>query len=173
MTTPEIRIDQLTGMRAILAPGRADRPDVFRRGERAVKGGAECPFCEGHEERTPPEVWARRPGGGEPDTPGWTARSVPNLYPALGGDPGNPGAAEGGGTGTLADAADPLAASRRGAEANLFSSRTAGGSHEVIVHTPAHITAMGSCVRARELRSMSTAWRMVPATYRRIGPASQ
>ena len=159
MTTPEIRIDQLTGMRAILAPGRADRPDVFRRGERAVEGGAECPFCEGHEERTPPEVWARRPGGGGPDTPGWTARSVPNLYPALGGDPGNPGAAErGGGTGALADAADPLAASRRGTEANLFSSRPAAGSHEVIVHTPVHTTAMAD-LRDEALAGAVEAWR--------------
>ena len=41
------------------------------------------PFLEGHEDRTPPEVHALRPGGGAPDTPGWTVRVVPNLYPAL------------------------------------------------------------------------------------------
>ena len=40
-------------------------------GLRARHEGAEgCPFCEGREERTPPEVYAVRPGGGEPDTPG-------------------------------------------------------------------------------------------------------
>lgn len=42
-----------------------------------------CPFCEGREEKTPPETFAMRPGGGPADTPGWTVRVVPNLYPAF------------------------------------------------------------------------------------------
>jgi len=43
-----------------------------------------CPFCEGREGRTPSETLALgRPAGAEPDTPGWTVRVVPNLYPAL------------------------------------------------------------------------------------------
>jgi UDPglucose--hexose-1-phosphate uridylyltransferase len=42
-----------------------------------------CPFCEGREDRTPPEVFALPTGGREPDTPGWKVRVVPNLYPAL------------------------------------------------------------------------------------------
>jgi UDPglucose--hexose-1-phosphate uridylyltransferase len=42
-----------------------------------------CPFCEGSEDRTPPETFAIRPGGGDPDTPGWTVRVVPNLYPVF------------------------------------------------------------------------------------------
>jgi UDPglucose--hexose-1-phosphate uridylyltransferase len=41
------------------------------------------PFAEGHEDRTPPELYAVRPGGGPADSPGWTVRVVPNLYPAL------------------------------------------------------------------------------------------
>ncbi len=82
--SPEIRIDQLTGQRAVLAPGRAERPDAFARETAAPRTSpADCPFCEGHEQRTPPEVYAVRPGGGEPDSPGWTARVVPNLYPVL------------------------------------------------------------------------------------------
>ncbi len=48
------------------------------------KGPENCPFCEGREDRTPPEVYATRAGGGAADTPGWTTRVVPNLYPALG-----------------------------------------------------------------------------------------
>jgi UDPglucose--hexose-1-phosphate uridylyltransferase len=43
----------------------------------------ECPFCEGREDRTPPEVLAIPGEGREPNTPGWTARVVPNLYPAF------------------------------------------------------------------------------------------
>ncbi|KKQ24998.1 MAG: Galactose-1-phosphate uridylyltransferase [Candidatus Roizmanbacteria bacterium GW2011_GWC2_37_13] len=38
-----------------------------------------CPFCEGNEGDTPPEVY--RIGGGEVDKPGWQVRVVPNLYP--------------------------------------------------------------------------------------------
>jgi UDPglucose--hexose-1-phosphate uridylyltransferase len=43
----------------------------------------ECPFCEGREDRTPPETYALGPPDRRPDTPGWQVRIVPNLYPAL------------------------------------------------------------------------------------------
>jgi len=43
----------------------------------------QCPFCEGREDRTPPETLALGREGGEPDTPGWHVRVVPNLYPAF------------------------------------------------------------------------------------------
>ncbi len=67
MSQPEIRIDQLTGLRAILAPGRAERPDAFTPEPAHSKPDAAetCPFCEGREDRTPPELWADRPGGGD------------------------------------------------------------------------------------------------------------
>jgi UDPglucose--hexose-1-phosphate uridylyltransferase len=42
-----------------------------------------CPFCEGREDRTPPETLALGRADGDPDTPGWRVRVVPNLYPAL------------------------------------------------------------------------------------------
>jgi UDPglucose--hexose-1-phosphate uridylyltransferase len=42
-----------------------------------------CPFCEGREDRTPPEVLALAAEGREPDTPGWSVRVVPNKYPAF------------------------------------------------------------------------------------------
>ena len=53
---PEIPIDQLTGLRAILAPGRADRPDAFDAlaPEPRANATQSCPFCEGREDRTPP-----------------------------------------------------------------------------------------------------------------------
>jgi UDPglucose--hexose-1-phosphate uridylyltransferase len=136
---PEIRIDQLTGLRTILAPSRADRPDAFDRGGvPEAEGSAKCPFCEGREDRTPPEVWAARPGGGEPDTPGWTARAVPNLYPVLGGgDDFEPDDAEG-----FASTADPLRASARELAPDLFARRAASGHHEVIVSAPEHVSSL-------------------------------
>jgi UDPglucose--hexose-1-phosphate uridylyltransferase len=151
LSAPEIRIDQLSGLRTILAPGRADRPDSFRAAASVPQGPANCPFCEGREDRTPPEVYAVRPGGGTADSPGWTTRVVPNLYPAL--TPEGNGGAEGGGAdekgntggeaGAFASAGDPLLESRRAGEPDLFSSRPAPGAHEVIVNAPVHVTAMG------------------------------
>jgi UDPglucose--hexose-1-phosphate uridylyltransferase len=144
-SSPEIRIDQLTGMRTILAPGRADRPEGFTPAKQEPKGPANCPFCEGREDRTPPELYAVRPGGGAPDTPGWTARVVPNLYPALAdADEGSAGPVPAGASpGAFSASADPLVASRRAGEADLFSARPALGAHEVIVNAPEHVTAMG------------------------------
>ncbi|MGB3099689.1 MAG: hypothetical protein WBB30_10400 [Solirubrobacterales bacterium] len=140
---PEIRIDQLSGLRALLAPGRAERPDAFAPAAAVSSPDAAetCPFCEGREDRTPPEVWAERPGGGEPDTPGWSQRSVPNLYPALSGeiaDLPRGGPRESG----LSSAADPLSSSSRSSAPQLFGSAPALGAHEVIVNTPAHHTRL-------------------------------
>jgi UDPglucose--hexose-1-phosphate uridylyltransferase len=70
----------------VVAPGRARRPGASARADLDLPTEEElvsCPFCEGREERTPPETFAVRPGGGEPDTPGWTVRVVPNLYPVF------------------------------------------------------------------------------------------
>jgi len=89
----ELRTDELTGARVIVAPGRATRPEVFRPSAASSAPAtppASCPFCEGHETMTPPEV--ARVGTGAPDTPGWHVRVVPNLYPIVG--DGVPGAHE-------------------------------------------------------------------------------
>jgi UDPglucose--hexose-1-phosphate uridylyltransferase len=68
----------------VIAPGRARRPGASVRADQDLPTEDEllsCPFCEGREERTPPETF--RVGGGEPDAPGWTVRVVPNLYPVF------------------------------------------------------------------------------------------
>ena len=51
----------------------------------SLEAGAahECPFCEGRETDTPPEVYAAGAPEREPDSPGWGVRVVPNLFPAL------------------------------------------------------------------------------------------
>jgi UDPglucose--hexose-1-phosphate uridylyltransferase len=161
---PEIRIDQLTGLRTILAPGRAARPDSFKAAASEPKGAAGCPFCEGREDQTPPEVGALRPGDGGADTPGWKTRVVPNLYPAL----AQPGAGGGGagapepGTeseaGAFASTGDPLLASRRAGEPDLFASRPALGEHEVIVNAPEHVLAMADLGDEQFAAAVST-WR--------------
>jgi UDPglucose--hexose-1-phosphate uridylyltransferase len=111
-----------------------------------------------------------RPGGGEPDTPGWRSRVVPNLYPALGqGDTPAGGAGlagggaaaavgRGGEAGAFAGAGDPLLASQRAGEPDLFASRQARGAHEVIVHAPEHVTAMAELGEERFAGALAT-WR--------------
>jgi UDPglucose--hexose-1-phosphate uridylyltransferase len=68
---------------------------------------------------------------------------VPNLYPAL---ESGAGAETTDGTaseaGAFASSGDPLLASRRAGETDLFASRPALGAHEVIVNAPVHATAM-------------------------------
>ncbi|HEX3561726.1 MAG TPA: hypothetical protein VHU24_02715, partial [Solirubrobacterales bacterium] len=157
--TPEIRLDQLTGLRTILSPARADRPFDFggTPTEENSEAAEKCPFCEGREDRTPPEVWADRPGGGGPDTPGWRVRAVPNLYPALAQTAEDDAAgaeAEDG----LTAAGDPLRASSRGREPDLFKASVATGFHEVIIHSPRHRTSLGQ-LDDSELAAAVAGWR--------------
>lgn len=69
-------------MPVVVAPGRSTRPGALGRTTR-IADAATCPFCEGHEAMTPPEVLALGRAGGGPDTPGWTVRVVPNKFPAI------------------------------------------------------------------------------------------
>ncbi len=74
---PELRRDPLSGRLVSIAPERAARPGAARKPV-VPESAAElegCPFCAGHEDRTPPEVLRI----GEP----WRVRVVPNLYPAV------------------------------------------------------------------------------------------
>ncbi len=165
---PEIRIDQLTGLRSILAPGRAERPDAFTAAAPASHPDAieRCPFCEGREDWTPLEVWADRPECDEPHTPGWTQRAVPNLYPALA-LPADAKTGPGEGTGShsgFSSAADPLASSSRGSEPDLFGSTPADGTHEVIINGPEHKTRLIELGEAGIAGAVS-AWRTRIATH--------
>ena len=69
----------------VIAPGRARRPGAFVGAieEPTPEELESCPFCEGREDRTPPETDAIAYVERQPDTPGWKIRVVPNLYPAL------------------------------------------------------------------------------------------
>ena len=142
---PELRLDPLSGLRTIVAGERAGRPGGgFAVDPRPPIDPEADPFLEGHESRTPPEVHAVRPGGGEPDSPGWLVRVVPNLYPALGaeGDDGAP--------------TDPLASGR--GQPALFSSKPAAGAHEVIVNSPRPVASLAA-LSPDEVETALDAWR--------------
>ncbi len=134
----ELRIDPLTGQRALVAGARAQRPGGGLSATPAEALDREGdPFAEGHEDRTPPELYAVRPGGGAPDTPGWRVRVVPNLYPAL--DP---------------DAQPPAPR----ANPELFWSGPARGFHEVIVNAPAPVTSLGE-LSVEQVAAAMDVWR--------------
>jgi UDPglucose--hexose-1-phosphate uridylyltransferase len=134
----EIRVDPITGDRAIVAGERAGRPNAGLAVEPAAPIDPERdPFAPGHEGQTPPEAWALRPDGGEPDTPGWVARAVPNLYPALAPDAPDP---------------DPSAAPE------LYTAFPARGGHEVIVNAPDAVTSLAD-LPTEQVQTAVGAWR--------------
>jgi UDPglucose--hexose-1-phosphate uridylyltransferase len=136
---PEVRVDPLTGLRTIVAADRATRPGGGLSAEPAPPlDPATDPFLEGHEDRTPPEVFAVRPAGGAADTPGWTVRVVPNLYPAL--DPDSP---------------EPP----RDANPDLFTALPARGAHEVIVNAPTPATTLAE-LDVAQVQAALAVWRL-------------
>jgi UDPglucose--hexose-1-phosphate uridylyltransferase len=148
---PELRIDPLSGHRVIVAGTRAGRPGGGLEAPPPGEIVGDDPFANGHEDRTPPELYAVRPGGGGPDTPGWTVRVVPNLYPALahGGAPhGDTGPGDG----------DPLRSGRPNREADLFYAAPAVGGHEVIVNSPKPVVSLGQ-LEAQEVAGAMDVWR--------------
>ena len=105
----DLRKDPVTGRWVIISTERQKRPSDFQIETVTTKGDALCPFCQGHEDKTPPEILAYRNGGG------WDVRVVPNKFPALRveGDLDREG--EG-----------------------LFDRMNGIGAHEVIIETPHH-----------------------------------
>ncbi len=98
---------------------------------------------------------------------------VPNLYPALGDpdelrgslrtdtdrkEPQLGGATPTADAGAFASAGDPLLATKRAGEPDLFSSRPATGSHEVLINSPEHLTAMAELDEEQFATAVAT-WR--------------
>lgn len=79
---PELRKDPIIGRWVIIATERAQRPDQFTGNKEQDDQGA-CPFCEGKESNTPPEIYAIRPRNPTRNGPGWDLRVVPSIAPFL------------------------------------------------------------------------------------------
>jgi UDPglucose--hexose-1-phosphate uridylyltransferase len=135
---PEIRLDPLSGLKTIVAGERSRRPG----GEPTCQPPEPIdrerdPFAEGHENRTPPELYALREASGERDTPGWRVRVVPNLYPALEPDGATP---------------EPQA------RPELFSALAARGAHEVIINGPQPVLSLAE-LPAEQVICAADVWR--------------
>jgi UDPglucose--hexose-1-phosphate uridylyltransferase len=112
----ELRKDPITGHWVVIAEGRTARPNEYAATPRA-SSSADCPFCEGNEKRTPPEISAIRRDGATRDGPGWTVRTIPNRFPTL-------------------EAGAPKNAA--GSTETFFEEQPGYGHHEVIVESPKH-----------------------------------
>ncbi len=157
---PEIRIDPLSGHKTIVAGERSRRPGGapgLSPQERTPEpiDPERDPFADGHEDRTPPELYALRPGGGAPNTPGWSVRVVRNLYPAL----------------TPPEQLETDTAElRQDAEApgndrpELFSAMPATGAHEVIVNGPQPVLSLAELPAEQVLVAMDV-WRVRMRTH--------
>lgn len=115
---PELRHDPIQRRWVIIAKERGARPLQFE-GELRFPRHSSCPFCEGMEGTTPPEILALGAPGRQPNTPGWDLRVVPNKFPAL--------QVEG----------EP---NRRGV--GYYDVMNGIGAHEVLIETPRHMQHM-------------------------------
>ena len=116
---PQLRKDPVVGRWVIISTERANRP-IHREPRKNTSPADPCPFCQGNEEMTPPEIMAYRPDGSRPNTSGWSLRVVPNKYPAL----------------MIEGDLD-----RRGE--GVYDLMNGVGAHEVIIETPGHETNAG------------------------------
>lgn len=114
----EIRYNRLEDNFVIIAPERLHRPDymAWSREEEKVLS---CPFCEGSESLTPPEIFAIRGNGSFADEKGWRTRVVPNLFKAV-------------------QIEAPYILKHEGAN-KVWEGF---GAHEVIIDSPKHLTSM-------------------------------
>ena len=118
----ELRQDPITHRWTVVAPGRAQRPNEYPR-RPPLAPPENCPFCEGHESWTPPEVSAVRPADRPANGPGWIVRAIPNKFPTLAPD------AEG---------------EERPTASEGFLRRPGRGFHEVIIETPDHAARLAT-----------------------------
>lgn len=113
----ELRKDLVKNNWVSVAEHRALKPNDFPIAKKALASsttGGFCPFCEGNEQFTPPEVASYRENS-EPDTKGWLVRAIPNKFSAF-------------------ELDGKLEETRHG----IFCNYNGLGKHEVIIETPEH-----------------------------------
>lgn len=131
----------------VIAPLRSRRPGAPRTSPGGEAGAetASCPFCEGHEDRTPPETFAVGPPERAPDTPGWLVRVVPNKFPAFAPELSGPPRHDG-----------------------LLESRPPRGNQEVVVSSPRHVRSLAELADG-EVARVAEAWQARAAEAARQG----
>ena len=108
----EIRLDRISNQYVLIAPERLHRPNI-KHLHKVKSTNSTCPFCEGNEALTPPEVFAMREN--TPNHGGWETRVVPNLYKAVQVELENSSKRDG-----------------------MFESMAGVGAHEILIDSPCH-----------------------------------
>jgi len=119
-TDSQYRYDILQKRWVIIASERGKRPQDFAMPSEEVESRF-CPFCPGHEDKTPTEIAAVRDHHGRTNGPGWKVRVVPNKFPALRVE-GTP---------------------EREAE-GIYDRINGIGAHEVVIETPHHASPLAT-----------------------------
>ena len=117
---PELRKDPVVGRWVIISTERARRPTDFAP-DPVRPRATSCVFCEGSEDKTPPEILAGRAPDSAPNSPGWSYRVVANKFPAL-----------------------RIEADLEPAGEGLFDFMNGVGAHEVVIETPDHNASMAA-----------------------------
>ncbi len=117
----EFRRDPIVGRWVIVSTDNPMDVDQFHLLYPPVKKShpEKCFFCPGREMDTPPEVYAVRPNGGEPNGDGWTVRVVPNKFPAL-----------------------VIEGDLESRPIGLYDISNGIGAHEVVIETPDHFRTL-------------------------------
>ncbi|WP_295420540.1 UTP--glucose-1-phosphate uridylyltransferase [Sulfurovum sp.] len=108
----EIRRDRLHSQYVLIAPERMRRPDTLAT-THASATVKTCPFCDGNEKMTPPEIYALREN--KANERNWKVRVVPNLYKAV-----------------------QVELEDHSKLAGMFESIPGVGAHEIVIDTPCH-----------------------------------
>lgn len=117
---PELRKDPIIGRWVIISTERSKRPDQFTSEPNgSPEEKAPCPFCEGNESKTPPEIYSLRRKDTPENTPGWNLRVIPSIAPFL----------------KIEGDLD-----RRGK--GMYDMMNAIGAHEIVIETNQHVANM-------------------------------
>ena len=131
---PELRKDPVIGRWVIISTERAKRPMDFSSLENNPETHEECPFCEGQESRTSPEIYAIRANGGKANEPGWSVRVIPSINPVL-----------------------RIEGELNRRAKGMYDVMTGIGAHEIIIEDPQHVANLAdlSVERIRDVLQAS------------------
>lgn len=129
---PTLRRDPINARWVINPDLVADHSSSLIEMEKLLAGGI-CPFCEGNEKYTPPEIFAIRAKGSAKDGLGWEVRVVPNISPAL---------------------KVELELDRRAER--MYDLMNAVGAHEIIIETPKHVANLAELETGQIVKVLQT-----------------
>ncbi|MFQ5965492.1 MAG: galactose-1-phosphate uridylyltransferase [Candidatus Scalinduaceae bacterium] len=115
---PELRKEPVSGRWVIISTERAARPTDFKSTPQPIKSDF-CPFCEGNEAKTPPEIIAYREKATKANTTGWRVRVVPNKFPAL-----------------------QIEGEQNKRGEGIYDMMNGIGAHEIIIESPRHVLSI-------------------------------